>query len=228
MIKYNYLTLSYIVAILVCSPAQAQLYRWVDADGKVSYSDKIPPQATGLGHAELNKQGTTVKVAPPAKTAAELLAERDAILKKQQLETEAKYQAALEQNLLDTYSSVNDLVTTYESRLNLQKSNLGQLREIRAKVATELAKQKDKLAKSKDKDQKQTLEGFIKTSEKDLANYDQAIQQGLAETLKITEQYNFDKKRLEELLAAKTALNGNAIKSDTPTIAAEVSTISKP
>lgn len=204
MIKRASLVLSCIT--LCCTTGvQAELYRWVDANGKVSYSDKIPPQVTGLGHAELNKQGTTVKVAPPAKTAAELAAAKEAKLKQQQLAEEAKYKALLEQNLLDTYATVDELVAVYESRLNLQKSTLGQLRETRAKLATELNKQREKLAKTKDKDQIKTLEGFIKTSEADLANYDKAIQQGLMETLKLNEQYETDKLRLQELLQTKAA-----------------------
>ncbi len=35
--------LSYPVLLLACAAAQADLYRWVDADGKVQYSDQPPP-----------------------------------------------------------------------------------------------------------------------------------------------------------------------------------------
>ena len=31
------------VLMLACVAAQADLYRWVDADGKVQYSDHLPP-----------------------------------------------------------------------------------------------------------------------------------------------------------------------------------------
>ncbi|MBI3529559.1 MAG: glutaredoxin family protein [Betaproteobacteria bacterium] len=31
------------VFVLACVAAQAELYRWVDADGKVHYSDQLPP-----------------------------------------------------------------------------------------------------------------------------------------------------------------------------------------
>jgi glutaredoxin len=30
-------------ALLACIPANAQIYRWVDADGRVQYTDKPPP-----------------------------------------------------------------------------------------------------------------------------------------------------------------------------------------
>ncbi|WP_020558600.1 DUF4124 domain-containing protein [Thiofilum flexile] len=209
MTKSAYFLLSYMI-MCTAMPVQAQLYRWVDAEGKVTYSDKIPPQATNLGHAELNKQGTTVKVAPPAKTAAEINAANEAKLKQQQLAEKAKYKAELERNLTDSYATVDELVAVYENRLSLQKSTLSQLRDTRAKLATELAKQREKLAKIKDKDQIKTLEGFIKTSEADLNTYDKAIEQGLMETLKINEQYEADKKRLEELLADKAAKTGSS------------------
>lgn len=211
------------LTLVFTTPVQAELYRWVDANGKVSYSDKIPPQASSLGHTELNEHGTTVKVALPPKSATEIAAEREAKVKAQQVAEKERYKAALEQNLLDTYSSVEELVKVYESRISLQKSNLSQLREMRAKVATELTKQREKLARTQDKDQMKTLEGFIKTSEKDLNTYDSAIQQGLSETVKINEQYEADKKRLEELLIAK-----NATKTDTSSTTPEVPVEPKP
>jgi hypothetical protein len=35
-----------IAAMLAAAPAAAQVYRWVDKDGKVHYSDKPPPKGT--------------------------------------------------------------------------------------------------------------------------------------------------------------------------------------
>lgn len=41
--------------------AQPPTYRWVDEHGKVHYGDKLPPRQTGLGHAELDKQGRLIQ-----------------------------------------------------------------------------------------------------------------------------------------------------------------------
>ena len=33
------------------------MYRWVDANGKVTFSDKVPPAMSQKGHTSLNKNG---------------------------------------------------------------------------------------------------------------------------------------------------------------------------
>ena len=42
-------------------PAQATMYKWVDAQGKTHYSDTLPPQSLGRGNVELDKQGLAIK-----------------------------------------------------------------------------------------------------------------------------------------------------------------------
>ena len=43
---------------LVAMPASAaKLYKWVDEDGKVHYSDKVPPEAIRNEHKQLNEHG---------------------------------------------------------------------------------------------------------------------------------------------------------------------------
>ncbi len=66
------LTLAALVA-----PAQAELYKWVDSQGKVHYSDRPPPNAA--------QKAATMKAPPPAPAAAASPAPQKTI-KEQELE----------------------------------------------------------------------------------------------------------------------------------------------
>ena len=65
--------------LLACGPAGAVLYKWVDASGRVTYSDQPPPPNV--------KSEVVGAPAPPANpAAARELASQEADLKKQQMQ----------------------------------------------------------------------------------------------------------------------------------------------
>lgn len=53
------------LALALGGPAQAQLYKWVDSEGKVQYSDK-PPPADASGEQKLNIRKNPPSSAAPA------------------------------------------------------------------------------------------------------------------------------------------------------------------
>ncbi|HSD61231.1 MAG TPA: DUF4124 domain-containing protein [Burkholderiales bacterium] len=89
--------------LALAAPAYAQLYKWVDADGKVHYSDQ-PPPATAQKEQKLNIRTTppesaapsTEGEAPAAKPAAgpTTPAEREMEYRKRKVEEEQKQQKA--------------------------------------------------------------------------------------------------------------------------------------
>ena len=83
--------------LLLSADAMAELRKWVDADGKVQYSDQLPPP---------NVKAKILHVSPPpasgvagsAPVVSKTIAEREAELKKAQIsKKEAADKAALEQ-----------------------------------------------------------------------------------------------------------------------------------
>ena len=50
-----------ILLAVAALPAQAKLYKWVDAQGNVHYTDTLPPASASQGNAELSKGGRVVK-----------------------------------------------------------------------------------------------------------------------------------------------------------------------
>ena len=60
--------LTFAACIFLTPTARAATYKWVDDQGNVHYSDKMPPEAVNKGSIELNKQGVAIKKNDPALT----------------------------------------------------------------------------------------------------------------------------------------------------------------
>ncbi len=89
-------------------PALAQLYRWVDQNGKVHYSDTLPPEAVDRPRAKLRQDGIVVEriergLSPEERRAQAARAEQEA---KERAAQEAR--ARLDQALLDRYTSLEE------------------------------------------------------------------------------------------------------------------------
>ena len=57
-----------VLALRPTRPRRATTYKWVDDQGVVHYTDKLPPEAVNKGSVELNKQGVPIKKIEPALT----------------------------------------------------------------------------------------------------------------------------------------------------------------
>jgi len=109
---------------LHASHSHAQLYKWTDENGKVSYSDTVPPGANDRAHVELRRDGTVKAATERVATAEEKqLAAAKAVeaakAREAQIERERKDKA-----LLATYVDLNDFdrvrdrtLTTFENEI---------------------------------------------------------------------------------------------------------------
>ena len=101
-------TCALVIATGIAGHSQAQLYKWVDENGKVQYSDTVPPTAVDRARKELRSDGTIKQETQRAATAEErrlaaLKAVEDAKLKIIQDERDRKDKA-----LLSTYTDLAD------------------------------------------------------------------------------------------------------------------------
>ena len=124
MTKNTFLIL--IITVLTFSNAAnaGKLYRWVDENGKVSFSDKVPPKASRLEREELNEKGRTIAIKDAAKTPEQLqqLKKLNA-LKKQQAELLQK-QVAQDEALLKTFQSEADIDALANSKFDMVDSHI--------------------------------------------------------------------------------------------------------
>ncbi len=97
-----------------------QRYRWVDDNGSTRISDRIPPSAADKRIEVLNSRGMVVRVIEPKR---ELTAEEEAAHELERIAAEEakaaqEAQARRDRMLLDTYTSVDDLVRSRDTRVS--------------------------------------------------------------------------------------------------------------
>lgn len=112
-------TVACLLATFAFPVAAQKLYRWTDKDGKVHYSDQVPPDAVDNARSELNDQGIAIKKVERAMTAEEraaLEAEAEALAEQQRL-TEEK--ARHDDMLLTSYPDEAALERAYTERFDL-------------------------------------------------------------------------------------------------------------
>lgn len=111
--------------LLGATSAEAQkLYRWVDKDGKVHYSDQIPPEAVDQARDELNQAGRTVDRVERARSAEEIAAAEEAERVAAQQRKAQEEQDKMDAILLNSYGSVDELKRSYDERFALVEQTI--------------------------------------------------------------------------------------------------------
>ena len=106
------------LCLMLVAPAAAQrLYRWVDDEGNVHYTDSMPPSQAGKAHSEMSEHGMRLREVPPAKTLEEMERERELERLREQQARLIEAQKAADEVLLRAYRSVDDLIMARDGRL---------------------------------------------------------------------------------------------------------------
>ncbi|MCP3668168.1 MAG: DUF4124 domain-containing protein [Gammaproteobacteria bacterium] len=130
------LILSIILGLSLCGGAvAAKLYRWVDSQGKVHYSDKVPPEEASHARSELDQQGIETRRVDAAKTPEQIAQEKE--LKRLRIEKQKLIEAQQEKDnvLLRTFRSEDDIVMTRDGKvtaidvqIQVVRSNISRLK----------------------------------------------------------------------------------------------------
>lgn len=114
--------------VIVGHADAAKLYKWVDEDGIVHYSDRMPPDQSKMEHEELDDRGLSRREVERAETEEERMAKQmEQALAEQQRKIKAEKQARQrmrDQNLLRTFTTERDLLITRDDRLNMIDSTI--------------------------------------------------------------------------------------------------------
>lgn len=128
----------------LASLSHARLYRWVDENGNVHYSDNVPPDQIESGHTELSEGGIRKKSVPRVKTAEELQKERELERLRNQQEELLEEQRSADQVLLETFRSEDDIrmardgkFATIDVMILVTKNNVRRQQERLAGLRTE-------------------------------------------------------------------------------------------
>lgn len=113
-----------LLAILSIQTVQAQntqtRYRWVDADGHRHLSDEVPADAARFGYDVLNQYGRVIRHVDGAKSPEQLAAEK----KQAEEHKKAMEQARRDQNLLLTYPTEAELLSSQKNQVGMTEQRI--------------------------------------------------------------------------------------------------------
>ncbi len=200
------LTLPVLYVAVISDGVAERLYKWVDANGNIQYSNRLPPEASQHERQEMNEQGRVLKIysAPQTeeqKAEAKLLAELEAKRK-----ARARKRAIYDRSLLATYSSVEDMrdaqngkVTMIESLIQLTHSRVDSMQERLTTLAGEAARYE-----RSGKPLPFTLKQQIQNLRDQIEHNRQFAADKEAEMVEIRAQFARDISRYEKLTGEKT------------------------
>jgi len=202
-----------LLAIALCAfSAQlsaATLYKWVDEDGKIHYSSRLPPDQSKKQHQQLNSQGVVLSTKDAARPPEELAEEAEAARKLEEEQAEqARIQAIKDkqdQVLLLTFSSEEEIEHARDNRIQVIDSVIGLIESSIAATQEKL----DPLKKSADTNYisqgKEVPGGLAQKIEhfgRKIEIRDTQLQAKIEEKEKIRQKYELDLKRFRNLRSA--------------------------
>lgn len=123
--------------------AQARLYRWVDENGEVHYSDRVPPRAIKQEQRVYNEEGRYLETREAAKTREEIEAEEKRAAEQAALREKLEAQARRDRVLLSTFTSVEEIERARDERVSIIASSI----ELSNKKLIELRLKLDRMQK---------------------------------------------------------------------------------
>jgi len=193
-------------ALVAVAPASAATYRWVDHNGKVQYSDVMPPSQAGQGHAELDKSGRVVKeVKRTRMTPEEIAQQREAQVRQEELKRKHMEQQRRDKALLSTYTSVKEIELARDRAIELESLNIRGLQTRMDSAAQKLAEANAKLTIARNAGQVEpaSFKQMRNEAQRELANISESMNQRTRAIENIHKRFEEDEKRFLELKAAR-------------------------
>ncbi len=206
MNKKPLLTALIAIGSLTVAPiSDARIKCWTNSEGIKECGNAVPPEYAQQKHTEVSKHGVTTKTQGRAKTAEELLEERE---KQRQAKTEADKvakakasQTALDRVLLETFSSVEDMKLAREGKISnlnadikLMKSHVNKLKNNQDEMI-QVAAQKQKQGKPLTKKEQKNITSL----KKEITNSNAFIDDKHKEQDKLRERFDADIARFKKL-----------------------------
>ncbi len=199
-------TLALVLCVLSAPVSSASLYKWIDENGQVRYSDRLPPSQVKKKHQQLSKQGVVLSTTEDARSEEEIAEELE---KQQALESERAEQARLkqiqdkkDQVLLLTFSSAEEIDLAREDRLAVVDSVIRLIEKSIASTQTkldELQANADEVYLSQGKEVPGGLAQKIEHFTRKIENREAQLELKLDEKAKINARFDSDLERFRLL-----------------------------
>jgi hypothetical protein len=148
--QYARLTMGFCALLLLALPftASAKLYKWVDDQGNVHFSDKVPPEDAHRERSQLNERGIEVDRIDRAKTKEEVAREQEMERLRAEQQRIIEEQQAADLVLLRTFRSEDDIIMSRDGKLaavdvliQVEQSTLKRLKQDLAEMQSSAAAQ---------------------------------------------------------------------------------------
>ena len=112
-----------LLAVLLCAVSSTSmagaLYKWVDENGNIRYSDRLPPDQNKKRHQQLNSQGMVLTTRDAARSPQEIAIETES---KRKLEEQQREEVRIK-SIQDKHDRVLLLIFSSEEELELVRDN---------------------------------------------------------------------------------------------------------
>lgn len=187
-----------VVLLLSAGVAHAQMYRWVDGNGRVHYSDTPPTTYRKSGGAELSKQGNVIK---RTQSEAERRAEAERAAEQKRIQAQQNKQAQFDRALTQTYTSEAEIDLARDRALEHHRLAIKGA-EIRSKaVDANLAELKARIAniEKAGRPVSPNLKEQLDQASRESLDLKRTILNNEEAMLQVREKYAADKLRFREL-----------------------------
>ncbi|MBV8656808.1 MAG: DUF4124 domain-containing protein [Burkholderiales bacterium] len=189
------------LALLLSLSTHADIYKWVDENGKVQYSDKPPPALTKSGVTQLNQQGVAVKQTEGLLTPEQRAAKEAALAKQREDQQKQDDARRRDKALMNSFSNTKEIDALRDRNVEQLKAAIqadASRREATEKRLEEYNKSADRFTRMK-KPIPQDITDAINQRRDELDKLDQDVQQKKQDIETVKEKAEADKKRLVEL-----------------------------
>lgn len=164
---------------------QAKTYRWVDKNGKVHYSQTVPPSASQLGHDEIDEKNG-MKLGEVESSEARVRRKKEKELQGEK--DRQKKKMLREELMIYMFSSKKELVGHFEHRLSTISTNIRLLQYHRKKLKNTVEEVGNHLKNAKNPKLKAKLETGLQEAQRALIDHTRAIETNEKERKEVTEQ----------------------------------------
>jgi chromosome segregation ATPase len=192
------------IAILgfVCAAgtaAGAGMYKWVDDQGVVHYTDRIPPESVSKGATVLDKQGRSVKTIDPAPTAEQRKATEAEAERQRDVAKVNAEQARRDRALTQSFTSEAEIDVARARAVSTMEA---QLTTIGSYIA-DMTRRKQDLEKRKagygNKPVPASVDAELNSVTEELARQNALLAQKKEALAAVGKKYDADKKRWQEI-----------------------------
>lgn len=191
--------------LVLAAGAGAQMYRWVDEDGQVHFSDTPPADAGRYDREVLDRRGLVVERLERAPTAEE---RRQAQTRKAEEAEKARReaeQARADRILLQSFGSERELLHARDDRLDIVDGNLNLMRN---KLSSLQEQHQEALGRAQrlaaqDRELPENLQRRLDSLERQILLQEEQLATRSQEREALVERFNRDLQRLRELRQAQ-------------------------